>query len=91
MVALAILAVAAGSRRLSGTIVTPAMVLVAIGVLLGPKLPGEVEPSSYGELVRVLAEATLTLVLFCDASRIKLSALRREAGIRCGCSALACR
>jgi NhaP-type Na+/H+ or K+/H+ antiporter len=80
-VALAILAVAAVSRRLSGTILTPAMVLVAIGVLLGPKVLGEVEPSSYGEPVRVLAEATLALVLFCDASRIKLGALRRQAGI----------
>lgn len=80
-VALAILAVAAVSRRLSGTIVTPAMVLIAIGVLLGPKVLGEVEPSSYGEAVRVLAEATLALVLFCDASRIKVAALRRGAAV----------
>jgi sodium/hydrogen antiporter len=80
-VALAILAVAAVSRRLSGTVVTPAMVLVAIGVLLGPKVLDEVDPSSRGESVRVLAEATLALVLFCDASRIKLGALRRQAGV----------
>lgn len=80
-VALAILAVAAVSRRLSGTIVTPAMVLVAIGVLLGPRALGEVEPSPSGESVRVLAEATLALVLFCDASRIKLGALRRQAEV----------
>jgi NhaP-type Na+/H+ or K+/H+ antiporter len=57
------------------------MVLVAVGLLLGPKVFGEVEPSATGEPVRVLAEATLTLVLFCDASRIKLSALRRQAGV----------
>lgn len=80
-VALAILAVAAVSRRLSGTVVTPAMVLVAVGLLLGPKVLDEVDPSSRGESVRVLAEATLALVLFCDASRIKLGALRRQAGI----------
>ncbi len=81
LVALAILAVAGISRRLSGTVVTPAMVLVAVGVLLGPRVLDEVDPSSRGESVRVLAEATLALVLFSDASRIKLGALRRQAGV----------
>ena len=36
IVAAAVLAVAAVSRRLSGTPVTPAMVFVAVGVLVGP-------------------------------------------------------
>ncbi len=80
-VALAVLAVAAVSSRLSGTPVTPAMVFVAVGVLLGPKVLGEVKPSAHGETVRTLAEATLALVLFCDASRIKLGTLRRQAGV----------
>ncbi len=80
-VALAVLAVAAVSSRLSGTPVTPAMVFVGIGLLLGPMVIGEVEPSSTGHAVRALAEATLALVLFCDASRIRLRALRREAGV----------
>ena len=39
--------------------------------------------------MRTLAEATLALVLFCDASRIDLGQLRREvATCRCGCSAI---
>ena len=78
LVALAVLAVAAVSRRLSRTPVTAAMVFVAIGVLLGPEVVGEVNPSPSGESVRVLAEATLAVVLFADASRIRLDALRRE-------------
>jgi NhaP-type Na+/H+ or K+/H+ antiporter len=80
-ISLAVLAVAAVSRRLSGTIVTPAMVFVAIGVVLGPKLLGEIEPSSREHTVRVLAEATLAIVLFSDASRIKLGRLRQQAGV----------
>lgn len=78
LVALAVLAVAAVSRRLSGTPVTAAMVFVAIGVLVGPEVAGEVNPSPTGQGVRTLAEATLALVLFADASRIRLGALRRE-------------
>lgn len=78
LVALAVLAVAAVSRRLSGTPVTAAMVFVAIGLLLGPQFLGDVEASPHGELVRSLAEATLAVVLFADASRIRIGALRRE-------------
>ena len=78
IVAAAVLAVAAVSRRLSGTPITPAMVFVAIGVLVGPRVLGEVDLSPLSESVRALAEATLTLVLFADASRIDLRALRRD-------------
>ena len=81
LVALTVLAVASVSRLLIGTPVTPAMVFVAVGVLLGPRILGEVEPSAQGETVRTLAEATLALVLFADASRIKLGVLRRQAGV----------
>ena len=81
IVALATLAVAGVSRWLSGTPVTPAMVFVAIGVLVGSEVLGEVTPSPTGSTVRVLAEATLALVLFSDASRIRLPALRRHAAV----------
>ena len=80
-IALTVLAVAGVSGRLSGTVVTPAMVFVAVGLVLGPKVLGEVEPSATGEGVRTLAEATLALVLFSDASRIKLGLLRRQTGV----------
>jgi sodium/hydrogen antiporter len=81
IVALTLLAVAAVSRRLSGTPITPAMVFVAVGLLVGPKVLGEVDLDSSGATVRGLAEATLALVLFCDASRIDLGLMRRELGV----------
>lgn len=81
IVALALLGVAAVSRRLSGTPVTPAMLFVAFGLLVGPEVLDELDPASSSATVRTLAEATLALVLFCDASRIDLSHLRLEVGV----------
>ena len=78
IVALAVLLVAAASRRLSGTPVTAAMVFVVIGVLIGPAVADQVGPSTNSGTVQTLAEATLAVVLFADASRIRLGALRRE-------------
>jgi NhaP-type Na+/H+ or K+/H+ antiporter len=80
-VALAVLVVAAVSRRLSGGPITPAMLFVALGLLAGPRVLGEVDVPATGEAVRVLAEATLALVLFADAARIDLRALRRDYGL----------
>ena len=79
--ALALLAVASLSRRLSGAPVTPAMLFVAIGLVVGPEVLGGVDLASTGSIVRTLAEATLALVLFCDASRIDLGALRAGVGL----------
>jgi NhaP-type Na+/H+ or K+/H+ antiporter len=81
IVALALLGVAAVSRRLSGTPVTPAMLFVVVGVLVGSEVIGGIDLESTSSTVRVLAEATLALVLFCDASRIDLDHLRREVGV----------
>ena len=81
IVALALLGVAAISRRLSGTPVTPTMVLVIIGLLVGPQVLDGVDLSSTSAPVQGLAEATLALVLFCDASRIDLGQLRRAVGV----------
>jgi NhaP-type Na+/H+ or K+/H+ antiporter len=77
-VALALLAVAAVSRRLSGTPITPAIMFVSIGLLVGPKVLDAVDIPSTSSTARMLAEATLALVLFSDASRIDLGKLRRE-------------
>ena len=81
IVALTLLGVAAVSGRLSGTPVTAAMLFVVVGLLVGPKVLGEVDLESSSSTVRTLAEATLALVLFCDASRIDLGQLRREVGV----------
>jgi NhaP-type Na+/H+ or K+/H+ antiporter len=78
IIAAAVLGVAAISRRLTGTPVTAAMAFVVIGVILGPLAVDEFSPASSGETVRTLAEATLTVVLFADASRIKVRTLQRE-------------
>ena len=81
IVALALLGVASISGRLSGTPVTPTILFVAIGLLVGPKVLDGVDLSSTSGTVQALAEATLALVLFCDASRIDLGRLRRDAGV----------
>jgi sodium/hydrogen antiporter len=81
ILAATLLGVAAVSRRLYGTPVTPAMVFVVVGLLLGPRVLGEIDVEPSGETVRTLAEATLALVLFCDAASIDLRELRREAGV----------
>ncbi len=81
IIALALLAVAAVSRRLSGTPVTPTMVFVAIGLLVGPQVIDQLDLASTSSTTRALAEATLALVLFTDASRIDLRRLRRGVGV----------
>jgi sodium/hydrogen antiporter len=69
------------SARLERFDMTAPIVFTVAGVLLthGPFRPLGVEPSR--ELVKVLAEATLALVLFTDASRVGLRHLRADAGL----------
>jgi sodium/hydrogen antiporter len=81
LVGLALLGVAAISQRLEGTPLTPAMLFVAFGLLVGPKALDGIDLSSSASTVRTLAEATLALVLFADASRIHLGALRRTVDV----------
>jgi NhaP-type Na+/H+ or K+/H+ antiporter len=78
IIAAAVLAVAAVSRRLTDTSVTPAMAFVLIGVLVGPLVLDDVTVDPTATSVRTLAEATLAIVLFADASRIKLRVLKRD-------------
>ena len=80
-VALAMIAVAAVSRRLTGTPITPAILFVSIGLVVGPEVLDAVDISSTTSTVRALAEATLALVLFADASRIDFARLRREVSV----------
>ena len=80
-VALALIAVAAVSKRLSGSPITPAILFVSIGFLVGPEVLDALDISSTSSTVRALAEATLALVLFSDASRINFGELRREISV----------
>jgi NhaP-type Na+/H+ or K+/H+ antiporter len=81
MVSLALLGVAAVSRRLVGSPITPAILFVSFGLLVGPSALGGIDLPSTDSAVRFLAEATLALVLFCDASRVDLGQLRRAVGV----------
>jgi NhaP-type Na+/H+ or K+/H+ antiporter len=81
LVALALIGVGAVSKRIEGTPLTPAMLFTGFGLVAGPLVLDEIDLSSSGSTVRVLAEATLTLVLFSDASRIDVGRLRRTAGV----------
>src|SRR5271170_3632021 len=67
-------AVSGGLARLD---ISGAMFFTSAGVLAGPVL-GLLDVHVHSEQVKLLAEITLTLVLFGDASRIGLRALRRE-------------
>ena len=80
-VAAVLLAFAAVSGRLEGTWLTAPMVFTGAGLVLGVEALGIVDPDAEGSTVKVLAEATLAVVLFSDASRIDLRALRRELGV----------
>ena len=89
MVTVADLAIIAGlvivwgtlSARLERYDVTAPIIFVIAGLLLthGPLAPLGFAPSH--ELVKVLAEITLVLVLFSDASRVRLSDLRADMGL----------
>jgi NhaP-type Na+/H+ or K+/H+ antiporter len=76
-IAALLIAYATVSRRLESLSVSGAMFFTTAGLLVGPVL-GLLDLQVRGEQVKLLAEITLTLVLFADASRISLRALRRE-------------
>jgi sodium/hydrogen antiporter len=72
-----LLAFSAVSGRVERSVVTPAIFFTSVGLLAGPVF-GLIDLRIGGEPVKLLAEATLTLVLFADASRISFRALRNE-------------
>jgi NhaP-type Na+/H+ or K+/H+ antiporter len=81
IIALTLLAYAAISGRLSGTPITGPIVFTAVGLLVGSEALGLVEVPPAGESVKLLAEGTLALVLFADASRIDVRVLRGELSV----------
>jgi NhaP-type Na+/H+ or K+/H+ antiporter len=78
VIALTLIVVGVVSRRIDGTPITPAILFVGVGLLVGTRALDLVDVSPSGEAVKLLAEVTLTVVLFADASRIDLRTLRRE-------------
>jgi len=76
-IAFVLLAYAALAGRFERSIITPAIYFTFAGLVAGPVL-GLIDLHLETESVKILAEATLTLVLFADASRISFPALRTE-------------
>jgi NhaP-type Na+/H+ or K+/H+ antiporter len=81
ILAAAAMVYAVASARLGRTVLTPAIFFLSTGILLGDAVLGwfSVEPN--GAALRLIAETTLALVLFADASRINLRLLTREIAI----------
>jgi sodium/hydrogen antiporter len=69
------------SGRPRSTPVSQAMVFVALGLLVGNRVLDLVEADTANQFVRHLAEATLTLVLFCDTVRVNRGRLRHESAL----------
>lgn len=73
-----VIAYGAVSRRMAASVVTAPMVFVAVGMLLGPAGLQRLDLGFDDGGVRILAEATLALVLFVDATALDVRRLTRE-------------
>lgn len=78
IVAASVFGYAMVSERLTMTPLTAPIVFTTIGLIVGRGGLGWFDAGLDGEFVSTLVEATLVLVLFTDAIRIDLRALRRE-------------
>ena len=77
-IAIFVLVFGAFSRRLEKSVITPPMAYVLFGLLLSSAALGITQNLSLSnEVIQVLAESTLAIVLFTDASRIQFSRLRQ--------------
>lgn len=81
VIAGAVLAYALVSKRLSAGVLTPPLAFVVVGMVCGAGGLGLIELAPGHEAINILAELTLILVLFGDATRIDLKALSRERGL----------
>jgi sodium/hydrogen antiporter len=73
-----LIAYAGLSRALEASPLSAPIFFLSGGLIVGSKGLGWIDLGPTSEQIRILAELTLTLVLFTDASRIDISALRRE-------------
>jgi NhaP-type Na+/H+ or K+/H+ antiporter len=69
------------ANRLDQVSIGPAVFFVLGGLLLGPEVLGVLHIDVESSTTRELAELTLALVLFTDASTVDLAGLRRDAGL----------
>lgn len=81
IVAVGILGFGLVSRRLEVTVLTPPLLFTAFGFALSDSGFGVMHGPMDSGVLFLLAEITLVLVLFGDAARIDLRALRKELGL----------
>ena len=81
ILAILIVLYAALAVKLGRWSITMPMVFVAVGLLLGPSGANLVTISPQTETVKRLTEITLALLLFADASTLKLEDVRDDAGL----------
>lgn len=81
IVLMVVLVFAAFSRRLEMSVVTMPIVFTAAGFLAHLAGVRVLAEETAFEALHLLAEVTLVLVLFADASRVRLSSLRMSVGI----------
>lgn len=79
VLAVTVIAYGTVSRLIERGPLTGPIVFTAVGLALGAGGLGWLDPDVEGEVVSLLAEATLVLVLFTDAARIDLPRLRADA------------
>jgi NhaP-type Na+/H+ or K+/H+ antiporter len=79
--ALILLGVALASARLEKWHISVPAVVVAVGTLLGVSRFSGIDVTIAGPLIKTVAEVTLALMLFHDASRIGLSHLRGQSSL----------
>lgn len=77
-IALFVLGFGAISQRLQKTVITGPMIFTLFGILMSANLLGLIHLEVEDPLIHTLAELTLVLILFTDASRINLSLLRQQ-------------
>ncbi len=78
VVGLAVLVFGMLAGRIGGTPLTMPMLFTSVGLVFGPGALGVLDLGVDSEVVSVLAEATLVVVLFTDASRLHLRTVLRE-------------
>ena len=76
------------SARLERSDVSAPIAFVVLGVLATHGPTALIQVNLHSSTVRALAEVTLALVLFADASRVNARQLRSSAASRCDCSCI---
>lgn len=72
---------AMSARRLDRWSITPAIVFTAAGAILGPNMLDVLSTTPGAEPTKVVAEVTLAVILFSDATTVDPRAARSDAGL----------